>query len=172
KISESQENITPNCSVSPPAVPASLITTFIYEKGSNNYEMKKLGYNSASCLSNGLSAGSASTDGVYTTMKNIDISRNSNNPAPDGLARQLGIQVSDFRLLRIRPLYIKTSIKVIAKDNSGTVVPLPVQGYSSRCAGTLGNLKRVVEVAQTNPQLPPIFDYAVFNNDDTGLSHL
>ena len=129
---------------------SAIIATFIYMQG-GNYETEKYVYNPFGEILN--SGFSSSSDGVpgstnYISKTNITIPNNT-------------------KMLRIRPLYNKASIKVMPVGGN-----LPVQGYSSRCAGTLGNLKRVVEVAQTNPQLPPIFDYAVFNNDDTGLSHL
>ena len=164
KNSETSEN--PTCVSGSSS--ASVLLNFIYwpnEGVDRSFQLIKMGFNSIQpgtinpCLgtSNGLTTAQASGNSIYLNKTTID------------LKNQVYNNISKIKLLRIRPMYNKTSIKIVP-GGSGSL-SLPTQAYRSRCTGSLGDIRRVVEVIQPVAIVPPIFDYAIFNYDDVGLSH-
>lgn len=62
-------------------------------------------------------------------------------------------------LLRLRPVYAQTSVGVVAPVAPG----LPTQGSQVESTGQAGETSRKVQVFQSYPVLPPIFDYVLFS---------
>jgi flagellar basal body-associated protein FliL len=80
----------------------------------------------------------------------------------------VAIQSND-RLVRIKPIYNDTDIKVTG-SKAGTDTALPVQYYNIRstATNTRGNETRIVEVNRTLPVAPGILDFVLFSG--TSLS--
>lgn len=68
--------------------------------------------------------------------------------------------ITNPQLLRIRPLYNTSSLAVEAQPSGRQ---LPIQSYRVRSEGEAGGVKRTVEVTQSVPVLPAIFDYVLFS---------
>jgi len=64
---------------------------------------------------------------------------------------------SDYKIVRMRPLYADTSVVVKFGNDS------PPQGYVIDSMGKADTVERKVRVIRTKPQLPAVFDYAIFS---------
>lgn len=69
---------------------------------------------------------------------------------------------SGKKLVRVRPLYYDT--RLIVKFFSP---PSPNQGYLINSRGNAGEVERRVQVIRTNPQLPALFDFAIFSQSES-----
>lgn len=116
-------------------------------------------------------------DGTYYTVKSAfdgNASRRSAenhfdlpSPGASGYALSATVNTENVpanrrRLLRIRPLYAGTNLKVSVQGAT-----LPPQQVEVRCEGELGEVKRTVQVLRGNPALPALFDYAIFSGSAT-----
>ncbi len=70
------------------------------------------------------------------------------------------IGITNPQLLRIRPFYNTASLAVEAQPSGKQ---LPIQSYRVRSEGESGGIKRTIEVTQSVPVLPAIFDYVLFS---------
>ena len=65
--------------------------------------------------------------------------------------------------LRIRPLYEDAPITIVLESGH----TLPSQGVLIESVGTTINVSRKVSVTKTNPFMPAIFDYILYQKSDT-----
>lgn len=75
------------------------------------------------------------------------------------------LDIDDPQVMRIRPLYNSVSVAVEAQPIGRE---LPVQSFRVKSEGEAGGVKRTVEVTQSVPVLPAIFDYVLYSG--AGLS--
>lgn len=113
------------------------IEVMVYREEGSTYSVRRSGYNSCSGLGNEFeTAGSGSG---FKSSQEVDILDN------------------DDKLVRIRVLYNKATVKVEGGD-------LGAQMYriTSRAQAEVGETRQV-EVERTKPALPAIFDYVLFS---------
>lgn len=122
-------------------VPASLVVSVYSQDASTPPIVTVRHYAFAACNHNdGVTVAGAGSNGYYKRVT-------------------IPLQISD-RFVRIKPVYNDTNLRV--SPSSGT---LPVQYYNIRSSATNvnGDENRVVEVNQTLPTAPSIFDYVLFS---------
>lgn len=132
------------------------ITMVSWDGSSATYPITRYSYNPAGCniATNGFTNSNADPDANgYRSKQQI--------PLP--------IPVANARIMRLRPIYNKASIKVVpytiaAGEGNGII---PVQSYKVRSEGIAGDTKRVVEVERSIGGLPHLFDYVLFNGSAT-----
>lgn len=71
--------------------------------------------------------------------------------------------------IRLRLLYNTSEPHALAVGPSDGSKSLPVQGRLISSTGNAGNVYRKVEVFESFPALPPIFDYVIFNGSSNSL---
>lgn len=71
--------------------------------------------------------------------------------------------LTNARALRIRTLYAGTSVSVAPAAGQPSI---PFQGNIITTTGFVADIKRMVEVTKTLPQLPGIFDYGVYSGGE------
>lgn len=141
--------------------PAAMEVTIVSWPGgaSTSYPITRSNYNPGGCNN-------------YASLQN-GFTDPTQDPDPNGyLARQqiaFPTPLSDVRIMRLRPIYNKASIKVVPYTNSGGpgTGTIPVQSYRVRSEGVAGDTKRVVEVERSVGSIPALFDYVLFNGSAT-----
>ncbi len=127
---------------------ASLVLSFYTVDSSANYSVVKYAYNPPSCSL-------ADCNSTSSTFNYFDSADSGDSVYKAG--KSLTVP-ADTKLLRIRPIYNNTSIKVEAGSGS-----LPAQGYTvTSTAQTVGGVSRAVQVSSTSGSLPPFFDYVLY----------
>lgn len=135
---------------------ASLEITEVYLEG-GEYKINKYAFN-PNC------AGSSDTGEVNNFMSGYSCSDTDNNIG--GRNFDLGVRIPLSaspkvpQLLRIRPLYNKTSVAVDAYPGNTT---LPIQSYLIESTGISGDVSRKLQVSRSLEALPSIFDYAIYS---------
>lgn len=71
---------------------------------------------------------------------------------------------ANIAFLRIKSLCSSTTVLL---DSNGTVNNIPAQGFVITASGFIGDTIRKVQVVRGHPQLPAIFDYALFSKSAT-----
>lgn len=106
----------------------------------NNYQVRRYGLNACSLsASNGLTNVSLAGNNQYLRRYNLATSAND-------------------RLVRVRPLYNTTSLRVTASNS------LPVQAYVIDAEAQTPTLEsKAIEVTRLEPGTPSIFDYVLFS---------
>jgi len=80
---------------------------------------------------------------------------------------EIPVEISD-KLVRIRPIYNKASIRVTGRNAEGNEVSLGTQLYRIDSRAQSETLEsKAVEVTRTIPSLPSVFDYVLFSG--TGI---
>ena len=74
-----------------------------------------------------------------------------------GLPCGAGFSINEYKIVRMRPLFADTKIVVEFGSDS------PSQGYVIDSVGKADTVERKVRVIRTKPQLPAVFDYAIFS---------
>lgn len=121
--------------------------------------------NASRAASNNFSS-TVDTAGNYTSSKlafrkTVDLEQ-----APFGIT---GVgSTSKLYALRMRLLYNDAAQMMGAQPFNGTDM-FPIQGKIISSTGNAGNVYRKVEVFESFPALPPIFDYVIFNGSNTSL---
>lgn len=157
----------PTGNTSAPVTPA-LEVTAIY-KDSTGYKLARGVYdpNSSRVASNNFISSGIETAGGYTNSKiqfrkQIDLSL-----APFSIS---GIgTTTTLYALRLRLLY-NDSPQLLGAQPFTASDTFPTQGRLISSTGNAGNVFRKVEVLESFPALPPIFDYVLFNGSSNSLS--
>lgn len=139
---------------------ASLLVTAIYLDNNGSYVTQKFAVNpncttiAENSQDNGFNSVTCSTtnsppiDGkTYDSSFSFTFSGGSNVP----------------QLVRIRPLYNKTSVVVQASPAGSS---LPVQGFLVESTGVSGDIARRIQVFRSIETLPSVFDYVIYSGTD------
>ena len=148
---------------------ASLVLTFVYKKAAT-YGITKISVNGTTRVTNGF-INPVETGGIVEQFL-----RDVNDPQGTTFADKIRISLNTAYFdngtpyaLRIRPVYAKTSVAVLPINSTGNAT-LPAQYLTISAVGAAGDAQRALEVKKTNPYLPPIFDYVLFNAGSQPLS--
>jgi len=141
-VKQADENENPGC-VGEAQTPASLLVTIVKGAG-GGYAVRRQAFNACGALDNGMELAGDSGDASYLKKAEINLA-------------------ADDELMRIRPIYNQTSIRVTKDD-------LPEQYYRivSTAEVKLGESEetfasKAVQVTRTVPATPSVFDYVLFS---------
>ncbi len=153
-------------SANTPAIELSVIY-----KEASDFKMSKGAYDPNTTRANnfitGVSVGNYLTpDNNFRFWQGIDLCS-----APFSLPCTSGELNGNVKLyaLRLRLLYNSSEPHALAVAPSDDSKSLPVQGRLISSTGNAGNVYRKVEVFESFPALPPIFDYVIFNGSTNSL---
>ncbi|MBI3384758.1 hypothetical protein HY030_01025 [Candidatus Gottesmanbacteria bacterium] len=157
----------PAGNTSPPITPA-LEATAIY-KDASGFKLARAVYDpnasraaSNNFISSGIESGGGYTNSKIQFRRQIDLSTSPFSISGIGTT-------STLYALRLRLLY-NDSPQLLGAQPYGVNDTFPVQGRLISSTGSSGDVFRKVEVLESFPALPPIFDYVLFNGSSNSLS--
>lgn len=154
-----------------PGITPALEITIIYKNVSGTYQIAKGAYDPDGGRSNNF-LGSVESVGNYVPPSNLAFKKDLDLcNAPFSLPCTGGVFSNGVTLYaaRLRLLY-NDEPQLLGAQPTNNVDTFPTQGKIISSSGTAGNVTRKVQVFESYPYLPGVFDYVLFNGSNNSIS--